>query len=181
LFSEWHFQFLLKKCLHWRTHELTFPAFEFCPETNRASGHDSDRRKPEQKRRGDMRKLVFLAMFGIALSLLTGCANGPFQRWFRGAPCNSCNPPFGKLFQRGENTMGTCSTGTCSGVTTLDSTMSDGQNFGNGYYNATPDPGAIGSGSTNSVPSTTDSYPYPTNANRPSLGAGFDGYINPPK
>lgn len=36
--------------------------------------------------------LLALTVCGLICSL-TGCASGPLSQWFRGAPCNSCNPP----------------------------------------------------------------------------------------
>lgn len=38
--------------------------------------------------------LLALAIAGLICST-TGCASGPLNQWFRGAPCNSCNPPIG--------------------------------------------------------------------------------------
>ena len=38
--------------------------------------------------------LLALAITGLICST-TGCASGPLNQWFRGAPCNTCNPPIG--------------------------------------------------------------------------------------
>ncbi|MEZ6094888.1 MAG: hypothetical protein R3C03_11755 [Pirellulaceae bacterium] len=121
-----------------------------------------------------MRKYKIL----ICLAALTvsGCANGPIRNLFRGAPCSTCNPPFGSLFQRSSNTAGTCNNGTC-GVTTLDNTAPAGS-IGSDYYpesSTPPVPGAVGQTGAG----TGDTYPYP--ANRPVIGgAGFEGYTTPP-
>jgi hypothetical protein len=39
----------------------------------------------------------------------------PFQNCFRGAPCNTCNPPLGKLQNYDSNLMGRCDDGSCGG------------------------------------------------------------------
>ena len=58
-----------------------------------------------------MRNLI-LASAAIAILVSTvGCANGPIRKWFRGAPCNTCNPHFN---QPQDNMIGGCNTGACS-------------------------------------------------------------------
>ncbi len=63
-----------------------------------------------------MRNLLFgLAAIGL-LASTAGCANGPIRQWFRGAPCNTCNPHVGQPL--GENFAGDCASGNCANGTT---------------------------------------------------------------
>lgn len=64
-----------------------------------------------------MRNLLIGLVASALLATTVGCANGPLNRWLRGAPCSTCNPtinqPLGGNFAGG-CTNGTCGTGTCS-------------------------------------------------------------------
>ena len=49
-------------------------------------------RKPTVSRKSCMKNYL-ITLIGAALLVSTiGCANGPIRNWFRGAPCNACNP-----------------------------------------------------------------------------------------
>ncbi len=62
-----------------------------------------------------MRNALFsLAMVGLILST-TGCANGPFRQWNRGAACNTCNPPMCQPPECGTNIAVPCENGCNSG------------------------------------------------------------------
>ncbi len=126
-----------------------------------------------------MRKLHAVVLLALILSATSGCANGPIRKFFSGAECSTCRPPFGGLFQRSNNTVGTCSSGTC-GVTPIDGSMMGGESFGNGYLGdpnaqpplpgATIQPGTVG-----------DTYPYPGTTNNSGYGnPGLSGFVNPP-
>ena len=41
--------------------------------------------------------LLALALTGLLCSV-SGCASSPLSQWFRGAPCNTCNPPVAQPF-----------------------------------------------------------------------------------
>lgn len=55
-----------------------------------------------------MKKLIYLAT-ALMLFSTVGCANGPIRNWFRGAACNTCQPPFHPT--TGTGALGTCTTG----------------------------------------------------------------------
>ncbi len=55
-----------------------------------------------------MKKLIYLAAALILFSTV-GCANGPIRNWLRGAPCNTCQPPFHAI--SGTGALGACTTG----------------------------------------------------------------------
>ena len=71
-----------------------------------------------------MRNLIVVIAATSILFSMVGCANGPLRRW-RGAPCNTCNPPInqpvhGNLLsgcESGACGTGTCGTGVCSSGT----------------------------------------------------------------
>lgn len=115
-----------------------------------------------------MKRFFSILTVMAILASTSGCANGPIRNFFSGAACNSCNPPFGRLFQRSPNTVGTCASGTCGGVAPIDGSLTGGETFGSGYYN--------GSGTMAPIPGATgDTYPYPGTGD-----AGLSGYVNPP-
>ena len=60
-------------------------------------------------RESDMNKLIGLITIGITLALTVGCANGPLQNFFQGAPCNSCQPALQP--STGSHALGTCTDG----------------------------------------------------------------------
>ena len=43
-----------------------------------------------------MRSKIWVAILGISLVVLPGCANGPCRQFFRGGACNSCFPWLGR-------------------------------------------------------------------------------------
>lgn len=109
-------------------------------------------------------RLVILLAFLIIFSS-SGCANGPFRRFFRGGACNTCNPPFG-LFNRRQHTVDNCESGVCGGVTPVDGAMIGGPTFGTGTL-PPPQP----------ANSNLDTYPYPgTGA---GTGTGLGGTVLP--
>jgi hypothetical protein len=119
-----------------------------------------------------MRKLLTtLALVAICCSA-TGCANGPIRKFFRGAPCSTCNPPFG-LFNRGSQTVGNCNDGVCgAGVAPLDGSMMGGAEFGSGLVPPGGTPGTLNPG----MPATgSDTYPYPGTTGN----ATFGNQLNP--
>ena len=68
-----------------------------------------------------MKKLILTALCVGLLVVTSGCANCGLRQWFKGAPCNTCNPAFGKppanVLSNCENGNcglgGTCATGNC--------------------------------------------------------------------
>jgi len=50
-----------------------------------------------QQGRKMKKTLLALALTGLLCSV-TGCASSPLSQWFRGAPCNTCNPPVSQPF-----------------------------------------------------------------------------------
>ena len=60
------------------------------------------------------KKLMYLATCVALLALFSGCANRPIRSFFRGAFCNSCQPPVGQPIGCGTNYAPSCDTGACA-------------------------------------------------------------------
>lgn len=63
-----------------------------------------------------MKHVVSVLVLGALLVTGNGCANGPLKRFFRGAPCNACNPPLAGGFGQGwgGGSVTNCDNGVCS-------------------------------------------------------------------
>lgn len=54
-----------------------------------------------------MKKYLIALISAALLASTVGCANGPLRQWWRGAPCNTCNPQI----QQPLNVAPACNTG----------------------------------------------------------------------
>lgn len=61
-------------------------------------------------------KTVCLIASAAIVLLYSGCANGPLRNWYRGAACNTCQPPVGQPIGCGTNYAPLCNPGTCGSV-----------------------------------------------------------------
>ena len=59
------------------------------------------------------KKLIYLAACAALIVFTSGCANGPIRNFFRGGPCNACQPPVGQPLGCGTNTAPMCNSGAC--------------------------------------------------------------------
>ena len=60
-----------------------------------------------------IKKLPMLLACAAMLSMMAGCANRPVRDFFRGAFCNTCQPPVGQPLGCGTNYAPACDTGAC--------------------------------------------------------------------
>lgn len=63
-----------------------------------------------------IKKAICLITCATLLVLYSGCANGPIRNWFRGANCNTCQPPVGQPIGCGTNYAPLCDSGVCGAV-----------------------------------------------------------------
>ena len=58
-------------------------------------------------------KTICLITCATMLVLYSGCANCSLRNWFRGATCNTCQPPVGQPIGCGTNYAPLCESGVC--------------------------------------------------------------------
>jgi hypothetical protein len=124
----------------------------------------------------EMKKLTCIAAALLLLSTV-GCANGPIRNFFRGAACNTCQPPFHP--SSGTGAIGTCTDG-CATPSTIPNPIiqsNPGQATISGAIVETPQAGQLyyPSGTP-----TTQGYGIQPAQNQ-IIGSGTQGNImNPP-
>jgi len=59
------------------------------------------------------KKIIYVAACAALLIFTSGCANGPIRNFFRGGPCNTCQPPVGQPMSCGTNVAPGCASGVC--------------------------------------------------------------------
>ncbi len=141
-----------------------------------------------------MKRVALVLVAVTLLAGLSGCANGPFRRFFRGAPCSTCNPPLGQSFDNGwgGSTATNCESGTCpapdmtappiAGNTTATDAYSTAKYPTDGYpYPGTSSANAAGNAVGLTPLDAAVSDPW-SNTGAVGTGAGgaLDGYVNPP-
>lgn len=55
-----------------------------------------------------IKKVIMATTFAAIIALYSGCANGPIRNLFKGAFCNSCQPPVGQPLGCGTNYAPNC-------------------------------------------------------------------------
>ena len=135
-----------------------------------------------------MKNITFLLVLAALMVASNGCANGPLRNFFRGAPCNTCNPPLGKVFGQGwgGGAVTNCENGICNspaqGVVNNQTTGNATDNYSAARY---PYPGtssgnALADDLRGLTPLDNNSY----NGSQPAVGSGaagtLNGYVVPP-
>lgn len=132
-------------------------------------------------------RLCFLILLAVLVTA-NGCANGPLKRFFRGAPCNTCNPPMGGAFGQGWGGPATnCENGVCSTPpanmppqSTIPQAAAKPPLGPYSYPEAgnVPPPDGVLSGLT--PIDTPSSSPWQNRNGAVGTGAAFNDYVNPP-
>jgi|GEM_PF-4090351 len=134
-----------------------------------------------------MKNVTFLLVLAAVMVVSNGCANGPLRNFFRGAPCNTCNPPLGKVFGQGwgGSTVSNCASGVCDAPAQAITSNQAPANSADSYSAAKyPYPGTpTGSSFSDDLRGLT---PLENNnfGSRPATGSGaagtLNGYVSPP-
>lgn len=134
-----------------------------------------------------MKNVAFLLVLAAVMVASNGCANGPLRNFFRGAPCNTCNPPLGKVFGQGwgGGAVKNCESGVCSAP---DQAVVNNQSPVNGAdsysaakypYPGTPSGNSFADDLRGLTPLDNNTF-----GNQPAVGSGaagtLNGYVNPP-